>query len=295
MKKNGRRRGIQRYKCAECLRQFQSERRPERKNKKLWNEYVWKRQTLAQVGEAAGISARTVRRNLDAYEPPNTAHTPQPTVVIADTTFWGRHYGVCVFRSPSRKQNLWWTEVDRELQVHYIYGRAILEERGWTFTAAVVDGRRGLATVFKDIPVQMCHFHQVQIVRRYLTQRPKTAPGKELLNITYTLRYANEHTFTLRLEQWHRTWGDYIKERTRVLGTKHWYYTHKELRKAYMSIKRNLPYLFTYQKYPELHIPNTTNTLDGSFSQLKGKLRAHAGLTKERRYKIISEILKGEN
>jgi len=178
---------------------------------------------------------------------------------------------------------------------HYYYGRKILESEGWTFTGAVIDGRRGLATVFSDIPVQMCHFHQVQIVRRYLTSRPKTLSGRELLNIIYTLRYADEHTFTLRLEHWHRQWNDYIKEKTLVAGTKHWYYTHKEVRKAYMSIKRNLPYLFTYQKYPELHIPNTTNSLDGSFAQLKGKLRAHSGLTKERRFKVISELLKGKN
>lgn len=215
-------------------------------------------------------------------------------MVVADTTFWGRYYGVCVFRSATLKRNLWWKEVDRELMAHYHYGRKILEEQGWTIHAAVIDGRRGLATVFKDIPVQMCHFHQVQIVRRYLTSRPKTHAGKELLTLVYTLRYTNEHTFILRLEHWERKWKTWVNEKTAVLSTKHWYYTHKEVRKAYMSIKRNLPYLFTYLKYPKLNIPNTTNSLDGSFSQLKGKLRAHSGLTKERRFKVISEILKGE-
>jgi hypothetical protein len=39
-----------------------------------------------------------------------------------------------------------------------------------------------------------------------------------------------------------------------VTGTKHWYYTHKKVRSAYMSLERNLPYLFTYQKYPKLNI-----------------------------------------
>ncbi|MCI0619565.1 hypothetical protein L0Y40_00820 [Candidatus Wolfebacteria bacterium] len=235
-----------------------------------------------------------MRRKLDAHEPTETPQTPQPTVVVADTTFWGRHYGICVFRSPALKHNLWWTEVEKEVMATYHCGRKILEERGWTFTAAVIDGRRGLATVFNDIPVQMCHFHQVQIVRRHLTSRPKTEAGRALLHIAYTLTYANEHTFASRLERWERRWKAYVTEKTQVLGTTHWYYTHKEVRKAYMSIIRNLPYLFTYQKYPKLNIPNTTNSLDGSFAQLKGKLRAHSGLTKERRYKVISEVLKGE-
>lgn len=35
------------------------------------------------------------------------------------------------------------------------------------------DGRRGLLGSFGDIPTQMCHFHQVAIVRRYLTKNPK--------------------------------------------------------------------------------------------------------------------------
>ena len=35
------------------------------------------------------------------------------------------------------------------------------------------DGRRGLLGGFGDIPTQMCHFHQIAIVRRYLTKNPK--------------------------------------------------------------------------------------------------------------------------
>jgi hypothetical protein len=39
---------------------------------------------------------------------------------------------------------------------------------------------------------------------------------------------------------------------------------------AYKSLQRNLPYLFTYKNYPDLHIANTTNLLDGGvFTQLR--------------------------
>ncbi len=48
------------------------------------------------------------------------------------------------------------------------------------------------------------------------------------------------------------------------------------------------------QKYPELNIPNTSNTLDGSFTHLKDKVDLHHGLRKDRRYKLIREILMGE-
>jgi len=59
-----------------------------------------------------------------------------------------------------------------------------------------------------------------------------------------------------------------------------------------MSLKRNLPYLFTYKKYPELNIPNTTNTIDGYFALLKKKVAQHNGLRKDRRYRVICELLK---
>jgi len=179
---------------------------------------------------------------------------------------------------------------------HYRYGRQILESQGWTFVAVVVDGRRGLTAVFQDIPVQICQFHQIKQVTKYLTRRPETDAGKELRSLSLTLTTMNEATFTYALDTWYATWESFVEEKTIntfVTGKTKWYYTHKNVRSAYRSLKTNLPYLFTYQKYPELAIPNTTNALDGSFSNLKKKLAVHHGLRRDRRFKVISEILKG--
>ena len=236
-----------------------------------------------------------VRNRLDTVTVTAHTHTPQSSVFITDTTFWGRSYGVCVFRSHDLKQNIWWQEVEGERMAHYHYGRHILEERGWTFLAAVVDGRRGFFNVFKDIPVQMCQFHQIKQVTKYLTRRPKTDAGRELRTLVLTLTKTNEAAFAAALAIWHQTWSSFIEEKTTetfVTGQKKWHYTHKNVRSAYRSLKTNLPYLFTYQRYPELHIPNTTNTLDGSFSALKKKLAVHHGLRRDRRYKIISQLLR---
>lgn len=219
---------------------------------------------------------------------------PQPVVVIADTTFWGRQYGVCVFRIPELKKNIWWDEVSSEKVATYYYGRKILEDNGWIFKAAVVDGRRGLASVFSDIPVQICQFHQMKRVTTYLTRKPQTIAGKELRQIMLCLPRSNEKEFTALLDGWHTRWKDFINLKTQVFGSDRWHYTHKNVRGAYLSMQRNLPHLFTYQKYPELNIPNTTNSLDGMFTQLKAKVSIHRGLRRDRRYKVISEILKGE-
>lgn len=218
--------------------------------------------------------------------------TPQSTVIVPDTTFWGRTYGVCVFRSWDLKRNLWWGEVDTEKVAYYWYGRKMLEAKGWVFTAAVVDGRRGLATVFKDIPVQVCHFHQLKTVTTYLTRRPKTGAGKELRALALTLTKTNEQTFTKALIAWEKKWRHFYTEKTYILGTNRYYFTHKNVRSAYYSLKRNLPNLFTYQKYPDLTIPNTTNTIDGYFASVKKKVAAHHGLRKDRRYKLICQLLR---
>lgn len=157
-----------------------------------------------------------------------------------------------------------------------------------------MDGRRGLTTVFKDIPVQICHFHQMKQVTKYLTRKPETLAGQELRQITLALSKITEKGFTKLLNDWFKKWEEFITEKTYVTGTKHWYHTHKSVRSAYKSLERNLPYLFTYLKYPKLKMPNTTNCLDGSFSHLKAKLSIHRGLRRDRRYKVISEILRGK-
>lgn len=199
-----------------------------------------------------------------------------------------------MFRSWDLKQNIWWNEVSSELMTHYYYGRRILEDRGWVFTAAVIDGRRGLATVFSDIPVQVCHFHQMQTVTKYLTKRPETEAGKALRAIMLTLPDSTESAFTILLNNWKQQYAYILTDKTYITGTRRWYYTHKKIRGAFLSLERNLPHLFTYQKYPELNIPNTTNTIDGYFAGVKKKVAQHHGLRRDRRYRIISELLKGE-
>ncbi len=44
--------------------------------------------------------------------------------------------------------------------------------------------------------------------------------------------------------------------------------------------------------YIELNIPNTTNTIDGHFADLKNKLRNHKGLSKKCKMKFIDGFLK---
>lgn len=291
VKKNGKRRGLQRFKCQKCKLQFQSKTHPSRRRNKLWNRYVWGKQTLKQLSATFKKCIPVIRKDLDSHILEKSKTIPQPLVLIADVTFFGRSYGVLVFRSQLLKRNIYYKEITRENPEIYRQAKIELENKGFVIKAIVLDGKRGVREVFPNIPTQMCQFHQTAILKRYLTSRPKTKAGQELRAIGLALTILIEQDFEIVLKEWHDKWKDFIKEKTITPDGKHWNYTHRRMRSAYRSLKTNAPFLFTYQKYPELKIPNTTNSLDGFFGKIKKLLRVHNGLTQERRYKIIQEIL----
>lgn len=258
----------------------------------MWHEYVWGKQTLKQLSSTFKKCVPVIQKELDRHALEKYEAVSQPMVLIADVTFFGRSYGIVVFRSQLLKQNIYWKEVARETPAIYQEARKELEDKGFILKGIVLDGKRGVREVFADIPVQMCQFHQTAILKRYLTSRPKTEAGQELRAIGLALKFLTEKDFLILLGDWHEKWKDYLKEKTFALDDKHWNYTHRRMRSAYRSLKTNTPFLFTYQKYPELKMPNTTNSLDGFFGKIKTLLQVHRGLTQERRYKIIQEILK---
>jgi hypothetical protein len=142
-----------------------------------------------------------------------------------------------------------------------------------------------------------------------LTRKPKTQAEIELPRTSYTVQVKKltlkltkqtKVEFFNNLNNWHLRWSDYLNERSKSPSTGKTYYTHKRLRSAYLSLKRHFPYLFVFEDHKELmlalgaaHVmPNTTNALDGQFSDLKNKLRNHNGLSKERKMKFIDGFFK---
>lgn len=195
-----------------------------------------------------------------------------------------------MLRSPHLKRNLHWHTVQVETVAAYQHARRALERRGFTIQAVVLDGRPGVRAVFTDVPIQMCHFHQAAIITRCLTRHPKLPAGVELQALSASLSATTEPELATALAAWHARWADFLRERTYAEDGR-WHYTHRRIRGAYRSLQANLPFLFTYQRYPELGIPTTTNSLDGSFSHLKGLLRVHRGASLATKLKMIDEIL----
>jgi hypothetical protein len=295
MVKNGHRNGWQRYRCPACGIQTQSTSRPNRFRKKLWHDYTEGKQTIAQLSRTYAKSRQWIIDALDAHTLPPRHHEPRTLVLAIDATFWGRKRGVLVARDPVRKENILWHDISNETPHAYRLLKRDIELSGYAIAGVVIDGKRGVAKVFEScsIAVQHCHFHQIQTITQYLTKKPKTDAGRELRVLALSLPRTDEQTFREALATWYARHADFLSERTDAPYTKRgWVYTHQRVKSAYRSLVTNLPHLFTYRKYPDLHLPNTTNTLDGSFSHLKSSVRLHRGKTPERRYKLISELLR---
>lgn len=209
-----------------------------------------------------------------------------------DTTYFRRTFGVMVFKDSLSGQVLFKQYVKHETNKLYLQGIEEIARRGIKIQAIICDGRKGLLTLFgKDIPVQMCNFHQVAVVRRYITKKPKMQASKELWELTLLLKQTDKVSFEGGLQDWFIKWESFMNER-RVDEKGKKRYVHKKLRSAYRSLKTNLPWLFTWYDKIELNIPNTTNAIDGHFADLKNKLRNHNGLSIARKKKFIDEFFK---
>ena len=209
-----------------------------------------------------------------------------------DTTYWGRNFGLMLFKDSISGENLLKFYVKHESNALYKQGIEDLKKKGYHISAIVCDGRKGLINSFADIPVQMCQFHQSAIIRRYITKKPKLKAAQELLKVLDLMKQTDKESFEGSLSLWYEKWETFLNERTINPITSKSYYTHKRLRSAFRSLMNNLPWLFTWYEFIDLKIPNTTNAIDGHFADLKNKLRNHNGLSQHRKMKFIDEFLK---
>ena len=121
----------------------------------LWEEYVKGKQTYAQLAEKYRCSIRTIQRKLDNYSVKKQLKTARKVIVLMDTTYWGREFGVMLFKDAITKENLLKYYVKNETNALYIKGIQELISKGFEVIAIVCDGRKGLLQSFNDIPVQM--------------------------------------------------------------------------------------------------------------------------------------------
>ncbi len=276
-----------------------SKSQPQRKQRVLQAAYRDDGLTMAYLSRTLKKDKRSLAKQLfDVSLVPARVHYPRKVLLILDVHFFSRHFGIAVAFDAYRSEPIYETFVWRETVSVYITMLRVLCIVGYDIVAIVVDGRRGvkeqLGALFR-IPVQLCHFHQIQAGVRYLGKYPKTEAAKDLLRLYRSIGSSSHEKIEANLAVWAMEYDDLLAERT-IHPSGRWSYTHRRLRSAGVSLRRNLPYLYTYRQYPELAIPNTTNPLDGGvFSPMKTMLKTHRGLNQSHQNSLVLSFLRREN
>ena len=295
MRKDGKQSDRQRYRCSDCGYRFQGTPRPARLQQKVWRLYVHKKQTYAEIAHDFGRSIKWVQGIIDEHSPCMTPVSPRRTPLVIDGFYFSRKQGVLVFRSPTLRRNLLWNQIGKETVQDYENGITELIRHGFKITGVTVDGKPGAIQRLEKLglPVQMCHFHQIAIVTRYTTQSPRLLAARELKALVRMLPETDRASFEYWLNEWHTKWEDFLKEKSFDITKQHWRYTHQRLRRAYRSLVRHMPNLFTYLDHRDM--PNTTNSLDGTFAHVRDRLNLHRGLKWHRKMKLLGELLRQKN
>jgi len=216
---------------------------------------------------------------------------PKSIVALMDATYWGWNFGVVTIKDHLSGRVVWFKFIDRKEKIEdYTEGVRWLENKQVEILGVVSDGLRGLRERLSRYKFQYCQFHQVKTVKHWLTSRPKLEASRELLDIVYFMTKTDKASFVGLFSEWESKWKNFLRERSIGADGKT-HYVHKTLRSAYHSVKRNMQYLWTFEECYGLGIPNTNNGIESLFTEVKGKLRLHRGLSKERRKVLISGLL----
>jgi hypothetical protein len=254
-----------------------------------------RRQTLSNLAQDHKKSIPWIRDKIFDYEPPEQTYNPRPVVIVCDATFYGKRkdkLGTLVFKDITSNEILIWKHIESETVEDYKQLLHYLIFRGYTINAIISDGFKGLNRAFNNYPIQLCQFHQRKTINRYLTRNPKLDMAIDLQKIMRNLTTTTEEKFTKKLDIWYAKYKDILLERSINSETQKASYTHPKVVSAYRSIRRNIPYLFTYQRYPYFKINSTTNAIDGGvFSPMKKLMHIHAGLSKSLKLKIVDFYL----
>jgi Transposase, Mutator family len=201
--------------------------------------------------------------------------------LVVDATYaHGKETCVLVARSQT---GLWWRFTDRECtDTWYDFLKNFPAPLGVT-----ADGLHGIKRAVErafgaDTPFQRCQLHVSAQVRKYLCGVHGNRLAKQLREYVYNMD--DVHT-PAECDRWillFRMWCREYRHTTPLHDT--------HIDKARNTVRRALPYLFTYITCPGL--PNTTNFVEGGVNaRIDEVLHRHRGLSVAKQRVLISVVL----
>lgn len=254
-------------------------------------------ETLVQFKRGA-VSAITLWRYFDKFlkNPlqPQSLRVRRPVYLKIDGKYFG-HWG-CILVFKEGTNIVYWDFVERENYFNYVLNLSRIKELGYDILGVTSDWHGSLVSAVRqaipDVPHQRCLIHTQRLCENLLTRRPETEAGQNLLELVGLINQIKNHSekkvWVSWLERFEQRYGDFVKTRTYGInkeGKKGWWFTHRNLRRAFLTLKNSLPSLFIYLDNPL--IEKDTNGLESEFTHLVDKLRSRRGLKRTKRINFV--------
>ena len=297
--------GAQRWRCSKCGKSC-TINRPDTRARNLarsQSNLLSHKGTISESAVERHISRRTASRRMAEYlatEPVPPPITGQVYDYIVIDATWLEQGGAVAIAKAGNYVCQWEFGKGENMQL-WLRLLAKIPKPG----AIVCDGQKGMLeairrTYGKDIPIQRCHFHIKQNLRLGLpvtSREPAVLALRELarqmrdVHTMEDVKLFNDKFMVISL-----LYDDYVNEYTvqgaRRKDTK--IYTRHKLHTVYQQMSELIAgdNIFTFISHPELHLPKTTNALEGGInSRISELLLAHRGLTKSGQQHLINDFL----
>lgn len=279
----GKRNGHTRYYCKTCSRYFTDRREYiSDKNMFVWFEHwISGKQSIAQLAEQSSYSERTLKRYFYRILPtcPQWQIQRREKVnLLIDGTYFANKVCLLLYRDNNIKMTILYRlskgEALRELKEDL----QNIKKVGIQIESVTCDGAanilRAVREVCPEAVLQRCTFHIAHEIQIWLTKKPKSNAGRELLQLVRYLNRIETHEeaqlWIRSFIDWYRKYDEFINERSYDEQTSRWWYTHKLLRRSASHIMRALPDMFSFTRLE--NIPKTSNSIEAFFGHLKDHL-----------------------
>lgn len=291
-KKNGHHRGKSRYYCKDCKSYFTDRRKHiSDRNMFIWFErWVCYKQSIEQLAAQSGYSQHTLLRYFHRMLPlcPEWQMQRRDKInLMIDGTYFPNDICLILYRDYryritqlyrfSKKESF--REIKEDLQ--NILNLDIQIE------SVTCDGASNIIKAVQEVCpeaiLQRCTFHVAHQVGLKLTKRPESKAAQELLELSKLLckveTQPDAQLWMRAFIDWYHNHEEFINEKSSDQESGRWWYKHKNLHYCTTHIKRAIPHLFNYTRYP--NIPKTSNSIESFFGHLKDVQRLHRGLSRE--------------
>lgn len=294
--------GSRRWRCQDCGKNAVRKRKDNREKTRLSLFVHWlkSKDTLTEVSRNIGVS----RQTLNEWFRPFWGKPPEPQIkgrvrvlVIDGTSVVPRQLTLLIAGNSDNHQPVSWVSVFHECYDQWLLFLSDLSWKGLTPKYVVGDGQRGLIkaihAVWPRAKIQRCLIHVVRQAKIWLTQKPQTKAGRELLALVKQLSQIQSKRQKRRWIRSFRSWRKrnrtFLKERSYGPGG-NWWYTHRRLRGTSSLIKNSLLDLFRYVTDPT--VPKTSNHVEGGLNaRIQELFRCHRGLSPKRKLVLAAWYL----